>query len=129
MASETEHTHPYLKYEKEQMTRCKWTVRLRKSDHRTLVLPAVILAAYRRRTEISHTDTGGCSEVGFVAHVTVAAEGSDGVDTLAVAARILQHLALIDVCRQGHNKQSHLECLICQSELCFMSPSYKCTLE
>lgn len=76
-------------------------------------------------TEMSHTDTGGCSEVGFVTHVTVAAERPDGVDTLAVATRILQHLALIDVCRQGHNTQSHLERLICQSELCFMSPSYK----
>lgn len=52
-------------------------------------------------TEMSRTDTGSCSEVSFVAHVTVAAEGSDGVDALAVAAQIWHHLALVDVWRCG----------------------------
>lgn len=57
------------------------------------------------RREISHTDTGSGSEVGFVAHVAVAEEGADGVDALAVATRILQHLALVDVCRQRGNER------------------------
>lgn len=43
------------------------------------------------------TDAGGGGEVGLVAHVAVAAEGADGVDALAVAAQIRQHLALVDV--------------------------------
>jgi len=49
------------------------------------------------RTEIGHTNTGGCSEVGFVSHITVAAEGSNAVDALTVMTKIWQHLALIDV--------------------------------
>lgn len=48
-------------------------------------------------TEIGHTDTGGCSEVSLVAHITVTAEGSDGVDALTVPAQIWHHLALVDV--------------------------------
>lgn len=48
-------------------------------------------------TEISRTDTGGRSEVSFVAHVTVTAEGSNGVDALTVPAQVWHHLALVDV--------------------------------
>lgn len=48
-------------------------------------------------TEVSHTNAGGCSEVSFVAHVTVTAEGSDCVDALAVSAQIWHHLALVDI--------------------------------
>lgn len=47
---------------------------------------------------MSRTDAGGGSEVSFVAHVAVAEEGADSVDALAVTTRILQHLALVDVC-------------------------------
>lgn len=49
------------------------------------------------RTEIGRTNAGGCGEVSFVAHVTVTAEGSDGVDALTVATQIWHHLALVDV--------------------------------
>lgn len=56
------------------------------------------------RREISRTDTGSGREVWFVAHVAVAEEGADGVDALAVTTRILQHLALVDVCQQRGNE-------------------------
>lgn len=55
----------------------------------------------RRGRRTSRTDAGGGGEVSFVAHVAVAEEGADGVDALAVTTRILQHLALVDVCRQN----------------------------
>lgn len=58
-----------------------------------------------KRREISRTDTGSGCEVSFVAHVAVAEEGADGVDALAVTTRILQHLALVDVCRQRRNER------------------------
>lgn len=45
----------------------------------------------------SPTNAGSCSEVGFVSYVAVAAERSDGVYALTVAAQIWQHLALVDV--------------------------------
>lgn len=67
----------------------------------------VVLHERRRReerTEISRTDAGSGCEVSFVAHVAVAEEGADGVDALAVTTRLLQHLALVDVCRQTGNE-------------------------
>lgn len=47
--------------------------------------------------EVVRTDAGGCGEVSLVAHITVAAEGPDGVDALTVATQIWHHLALVDV--------------------------------
>lgn len=62
-----------------------------------------IVALHEQGTETSRTDAGSGCEVSFVAHVAVAEEGADGVDALAVTTRILQHLALVDVCRQTGN--------------------------
>lgn len=59
----------------------------------------------RRETEISRTDTGSGCEVSFVADVAVAEERADGVDALAVTTRVLQHLALVDVCRHRGNER------------------------
>ena len=46
---------------------------------------------------MSLTNTGRGSEVSFVSHVTVTAEGSDCVDALTVTAQVWQHLALVDI--------------------------------
>ena len=43
------------------------------------------------------TDTSCSGVVGLVAHVAVASEGPDGVDTLAVFAQVGHHQALVDV--------------------------------
>lgn len=51
----------------------------------------------RERIEISHTDAGGGGEVSFVSHITVAAEGSNGVDALTISTQIWHHLALVDI--------------------------------
>lgn len=53
---------------------------------------------------MSHTNTGGCSEVSFVAHVAVTAEGSDGVDALTVLTQIWHHLALVNVWKHRDSK-------------------------
>lgn len=58
------------------------------------------------------TNAGGCCEVGFVSHVTVTAEGSDGVDAPTVTAQIRHHLALVDVWKRGEiteDGQAHRE--------------------
>lgn len=57
--------------------------------------------------EISHTNTGGCSEVSFVAHVTLTAEGSDTVDALTVSAQIWHHMALVDIWKYSDILKSH----------------------
>lgn len=94
MASERERTRPYLKHQGSEsagrlQTRAVhgWVIQKKRESGR----------------ESSRTDTGSGGEVSFVAHVAVADEGADGVDALAVPTRILQHLALVDVCQQRGN--------------------------
>lgn len=76
-----------------------------------------------RRREINRTNTGSGCEVSFVAHVAVAEERADGVDALAVPTRILQHLALVDVCRQRVRNPllPRLRCSLCWHRKTFSS--------
>lgn len=92
-----------------QATGCESTGRPQKGAGVTGRLHAAV--EEEQRGDISRTDTGSGSEVSFVAHVAVAEEGADGVDALAVTTRILQHLALVDVCRQRGNERLILRLL------------------
>lgn len=65
----------------------------------------------RRQSAFIHVDTRARSEVGFVAHVTVAPEGADGVDALTVLAQIWHHQTLVDISSIGgvaRSKWTHL---------------------
>ena len=78
-------------------------------------------------TERGRTDTGGCSVVGFVAHVTVTAEGSDGVDALAVLTQIGHHLALVDVWKYRDILENDLRRAPSLIKLLYDSVSSLCT--
>lgn len=98
-ASETERIHPYLKFLHKGKLRIwagmLWNMFV--NWYQCNQCKKKIKYLWNRKTQVSHTNAGGCREVGFVTDITVTAEGSDGVDALTIVTQVLHHMALVDV--------------------------------